>query len=112
MTASYIGQITYQYNAINMNLAWSLLLTQKIKIYCSLSIQKGITMVSTTISCIQCDTDFEFSAKDQEKYERKGFDPPRRCPLCRKHKSGNSKYEEKRKHKDKKKHFRMQYDMD
>ena len=27
-------------------------------------------MESTTITCIQCDTDFVFSAQDQEKYER------------------------------------------
>lgn len=69
-------------------------------------------MESTTITCVQCDIDFEFSAKDQEKYEQMGFDQPRRCPLCRKRKSGISNNHEARKHKDKKKHFRMRYDMD
>ena len=69
-------------------------------------------MANTTIICIQCDTDFEFSAKDQRKYEQMGFDQPMRCPLCRKHKSGDSNYHEKRKHKNKKKHFRMKYESD
>ena len=69
-------------------------------------------MADTTITCIQCDTDFEFSEKDQEKYDRMGFDYPRRCPACRKHKSGSSDHNEKRLHKNKKKHFRRKYDQD
>jgi hypothetical protein len=69
-------------------------------------------MVNMTITCIQCDTDFEISAKDQERYERKGFDLPRRCPQCRKHKSSDRTYYEKRKFKSKKKHFQMKYEVD
>ena len=70
-------------------------------------------MESTTITCIQCDTEFEFSAKDQQKYEQMGFDQPRRCPLCRKNKSSDINYHEKRKYKyRKKKHFRMKYELE
>ena len=76
-----------------------------------LLIKRGIAMEYTTITCVQCDTDFEFSEQDQERYERMGFDQPRRCPLCRKHKSGDSNYHEKRRHKNKKKHFRIKYDL-
>ena len=68
-------------------------------------------MDNTTITCIQCDTDFEFSEMEQERYERMGFDQPRRCPVCRKHKSGDSNFPEKRRHKNKKKHFRMKYEI-
>jgi hypothetical protein len=66
--------------------------------------------MDTIIICVQCDTDFELSEKEEEKYNRMGFDLPRRCPLCRKHKSGNSHYQNKKKHKNKKKHFRMKYE--
>ena len=39
------------------------------------------------IVCVQCDDEFEFNVADQIRYERKGFEPPQRCPTCRKHKS-------------------------
>ena len=44
-------------------------------------------MRSEWIVCVQCDDEFEFSVTDQIRYERKGFEPPHRCPNCRKHKS-------------------------
>ena len=64
------------------------------------------------IACVQCEADFELSEKEEEKYIRMEFDLPRRCPLCRKHKSGDRKFYEKRKHRNKKKHFRMKYEDD
>ena len=44
-------------------------------------------METEWIVCIQCDEEFEFSIADQIRYERKGFEPPKRCSECRKHKS-------------------------
>ena len=44
-------------------------------------------MESEWIVCVQCNDEFEFSCIDQVRYERKGFEPPKRCPSCRRHKS-------------------------
>ena len=44
-------------------------------------------MESEWIICVQCDDEFEFNVVDQISYQRKGFEPPQRCPACRKHKS-------------------------
>ena len=46
-------------------------------------------MKDMTMVCIQCDEEFEFSALEQKKYEDRGYDIPKRCPSCRKHKSRN-----------------------
>lgn len=46
-----------------------------------------MTMENKTITCIQCETEFEFTIQDQLRYEKMNFDEPRRCPDCRKNKS-------------------------
>ena len=69
-------------------------------------------MTNMLITCIQCEADFEFSAQDQEKFQRMGFDLPKRCPQCRKHKVSDANLYEKRKFKSKKRHFRMKYESD
>jgi hypothetical protein len=43
-------------------------------------------MRNKTIICIQCDEPFIFPVAEQERFERNGFDEPRRCPSCRKKK--------------------------
>lgn len=43
-------------------------------------------MEDELLYCQQCEDPFVFSAKEAERFERLGFDPPRRCPDCRKHK--------------------------
>jgi len=45
-----------------------------------------MTMENKTITCIQCETEFEFTIDDQLRYEKMNFDEPRRCPDCRKNK--------------------------
>lgn len=35
------------------------------------------------ITCSVCSTTFEFSAEEQEFYQAKGFQPPRKCKPCR-----------------------------
>lgn len=44
-------------------------------------------MESNWVVCVQCDDEFEFTIADQVRYARKGFEAPKRCPICRKHKS-------------------------
>jgi len=34
--------------------------------------------------CAHCGSAFVFSQEEQERYKVRGFDAPRRCPLCRK----------------------------
>ena len=69
-------------------------------------------MENMIITCIQCQEDFEFTVKEQEKLKKRGFDAPLRCPQCRKHKSRNLQHEENRKFKSKKKHHRLKFDED
>jgi len=47
-------------------------------------------MESKILTCIQCDSEFEFSVANQLEYEAKGYDEPKRCPECRKRKSKSS----------------------
>lgn len=35
------------------------------------------------LKCGDCGNEFEWSEKDQEFYESKGFSPPKRCRSCR-----------------------------
>ena len=41
------------------------------------------------IVCVECGTIFEFTASEQEFYEKNGFKEPRRCRACRKAKKDN-----------------------
>jgi hypothetical protein len=67
-------------------------------------------MKDKTITCIQCDKAFLFSTSEQEHFSLMGFDEPRRCPGCRKKKSKGEDPDAKRRHTNKKKHFRMKYE--
>ena len=69
-------------------------------------------MENMVITCIQCEEDFEFTVEEQEKLNKRGFDPPLRCPQCRKNKFRNLQHEENRKSKSKKKQYRMKFDED
>ncbi|MFC1515355.1 zinc-ribbon domain containing protein [Thermodesulfobacteriota bacterium] len=66
-------------------------------------------MESIIITCIQCDTEFEFTGEEQEKIQRRGFDPPLRCSICRKNKSRDSEGEKIKKFKDKKRQHRHKH---
>lgn len=39
------------------------------------------------LHCQQCGREFLFSKAERERYLKRGFDPPLRCPECRKHRS-------------------------
>ncbi|MFC1895668.1 zinc-ribbon domain containing protein [Thermodesulfobacteriota bacterium] len=53
------------------------------------------------LTCIQCGEEFVFSAAEQGKYNSRGFDPPRRCPECRrkKAKGTESSFERNERHR-------------
>ncbi|MBX2860185.1 MAG: zinc-ribbon domain containing protein [Vampirovibrio sp.] len=40
-------------------------------------------MTTTMIVCAACSTEFEFTAEEQEFYDSKGFQPPKKCKPCR-----------------------------
>ena len=68
-------------------------------------------MGSIYLTCIQCDDDFEFSANEQKLYDDRGFDEPRRCPACRRHKAKLVSHSGKKKNdNNKKKHYRRKYE--
>lgn len=46
---------------------------------------------SVVKQCIDCGQDFVFEPGEQKFFAAQGFDPPRRCPLCRKWKKFKNK---------------------
>ena len=40
-------------------------------------------LTDKTINCIDCHTDFTFTVKEQEFFDKMGFKPTRRCVSCR-----------------------------
>ncbi|PQP35278.1 cytochrome C551 [Desulfobacteraceae bacterium SEEP-SAG9] len=63
-------------------------------------------METKFITCVQCDAEFEFTVSEQRYYNERGFDVPKRCPVCRKHKSKLNTASEKKGHNGRKKHQR------
>ena len=44
-----------------------------------------------TMTCVECSSDFTFSAEDQEYHASKGFvNDPKRCPSCRQSRRASS----------------------
>lgn len=41
------------------------------------------TFTDKTLTCVDCATEFAFSASDQQFYADRQFSEPRRCPACR-----------------------------
>lgn len=67
-------------------------------------------MRDKVLICIQCNNAFVFTVTEQEHFLSMGFDPPRRCPSCRKNKFKESEIRSRKNNKYKKKHFHMKYD--
>ena len=63
----------------------------------------------STEICIQCESLFEITARDWERFETRGFSLPQRCEACRKHKVKTDYDVDYQKSRDKKKHYRMKY---
>jgi hypothetical protein len=43
-------------------------------------------MEEKVIRCIQCGLSFSLTVAEQKRFMSKGFDLPKRCPVCRKNK--------------------------
>ena len=41
-----------------------------------------------TLTCAECDSEFTFSADDQEFHASRGYEDPKRCPSCRQTRRG------------------------
>ena len=41
------------------------------------------TYTDKTLNCVDCGTEFSFTASDQQFYADRQFSEPRRCPACR-----------------------------
>ena len=41
------------------------------------------TFTDKTLTCVDCNTEFAFTASDQQFYADRQFSEPRRCPACR-----------------------------
>ena len=69
-------------------------------------------MRAKVITCVQCGDEFEFTVADQKQFTARGFDEPKRCPSCRRHKLKVDSYEGKKKDKDRnnKRHHRVRYE--
>ena len=69
-------------------------------------------MKDEILFCIQCDSEFSFTVSEQQRCQRMHFDPPRRCPQCRKHKAKADNGSERYRLRDKKKYYRLKYGQD
>lgn len=49
--------------------------------------RKEKSMSDQKIQCIQCNRIFVFPAEQRKQFMIRGFDPPTRCPECRKRKA-------------------------
>jgi hypothetical protein len=74
------------------------------------SVVPEVTMTVETLSCIQCDREFDFSPEDRQRYAQRGFDLPRRCPGCRRHKAREACDDFERRREVKKRDYRLKYD--
>jgi len=50
---------------------------------------------SLYIECVDCHIDFEFTVGEQQFYEARDFQPPRRCKDCRNRKKADQLWREK-----------------
>lgn len=64
-----------------------------------------------SLVCIQCGNEFELSRLNLSKLAARGFDLPKRCPDCRRHKAQHLVDENPRRRRDKKKHYHQKYDL-
>ena len=49
------------------------------------------------LKCQNCGQEFVFTAGEQKFYQDKGFEPPKRCPECRKKRKSPGSYKDEKK---------------
>ena len=59
-------------------------------------------MQDRIVFCFQCEKQFIITVKEQQRYDAMGFDYPKRCPECRRHKQKITVKNEKEKKKGRK----------
>lgn len=69
-------------------------------------------MFDKTLECIQCGEVFTLSAAEQERIFSRGFDEPKRCPDCRRHKFRSDEGETPKRRREKKRHYRQKFEDD
>jgi CxxC-x17-CxxC domain-containing protein len=47
-----------------------------------------VTYEERTLTCAECNSEFVFSADDQEFHAQRGYQDPKRCPSCRQARRG------------------------
>ncbi len=47
-----------------------------------------MTYEDRTLTCVECSSEFVFSADDQEFHAQRGYQDPKRCPSCRQARRG------------------------
>ena len=62
------------------------------------------------IECAQCENEFVFTKSEQEYYHKMGFDEPRRCTDCRRHKIKSESDANHKVSRNKRKLFRDKYE--
>jgi hypothetical protein len=63
-------------------------------------------MRDEAIICKQCEAPFIFTNAEQERFLALGYDPPKRCPECRRRKSRRDETNQKYRNKGKRRHGR------
>jgi len=48
-----------------------------------------VAYTDRTLTCVECNSEFTFSADDQEFHAKKGYQEPKRCPNCRQARRGS-----------------------
>ena len=66
-------------------------------------------MRNQILACKQCGIEFEITLEQELRYAERGFDLPERCPDCRKKKTREPAPSGRKRHPDKKKHYRLKY---
>ena len=51
-----------------------------------------MTYEDRTLTCAECNSEFTFSADDQEFHAGRGYEDPKRCPSCRQTRRGGGGY--------------------
>ena len=62
------------------------------------------------IECAQCGEEFVFTKKEQEYYHKMGFDEPKRCVGCRRHKTKSESDADYKSNRVKRKLFRDRFE--
>jgi ssDNA-binding Zn-finger/Zn-ribbon topoisomerase 1 len=66
-------------------------------------------MKDSPLLCVQCEESFDLTAAEWGRYERMGFDLPKRCPSCRRRKH-KSPMEQPRQRQHKKRDYHRKYE--